>query len=191
MPVKVKARDLKPYHYAYLCAIDGREPFLNTIVRTEWTSNGTALWLGFDTHTCCVVGPDEEVEVVAVEPGAYATERYGAWVLPPRPEIEPTETERLRAEVAKLRGLAALLPGVDTEWRPTRSGWSRAWLGIYDEEGKSIPALLVLETDNDEPLDWSVGDVQGYQIAGGVADTRADAFRDCVAAARQRGVIRE
>ena len=83
--VTLKARELKPYHYAIWSSVAGGEPFANTICSIRWSEDGEYLWLGLESFNFHKVKPDEDIEVVP-EPVAvsrYGRERYATWTLPP------------------------------------------------------------------------------------------------------------
>lgn len=104
--VTIKGRDLKPYHYALWCSTMGGEPFANTIDLIRWSDDGEYLWLMLDTHNFHKVGPDEDIEVIPLNPTGYYA-KYADWTLPPRPIKVPPPLPSRDAVLAYLRSLPA------------------------------------------------------------------------------------
>lgn len=84
--VQIRARDVRPYHYALWCSVGGSPPFANDIVHVGWHSDGRVVWMldsfNFDFHD-----PDEVIELVVVEPSPTMAAMYGAWELGPKPDV--------------------------------------------------------------------------------------------------------
>lgn len=63
---KVKARDVKPYQWAFWCSIMGGEPFANEIVSAHPSECGAYLWLMLDSHNFYKASPDDELDLIPV-----------------------------------------------------------------------------------------------------------------------------
>ena len=111
--IKVKVRDLKPYHYGIWCSITGGQPFTNDIVIVKWQGDGKRVTLMLESHNFVTgLDPDEEIEVVKfTSVGEYYAEKYGNWSLPPPPPLPvtieslTTERDEWKARVAELEAL--------------------------------------------------------------------------------------
>lgn len=118
--VSVRARDVKPYHYAIWCSIEGGQPFANAICHVRWSEDGHFLWFGLDSHNSYKADPDEVLELIdlaGVESWERSRQRHKDWTLPPpgmefhaitgepiprcRPRITDATVEQLRAELAR------------------------------------------------------------------------------------------
>jgi hypothetical protein len=83
--VKIVARDVKPYHYALWSSICGGKPFANSICHVSWSEDGEKLWFGLDSFNTLSAAPDEELELIPLDPHDYLVNKYRDWKLPPRP----------------------------------------------------------------------------------------------------------
>ena len=107
--VTLRARDVKPYHYALWSSVGG-DPFANCICLVKWSDDGTHLRWMLESHNFYEVEPDEEVEVVDLRDNlawAIMREKYADWTLPPPPRVttEPLAPDLgdLEAEIRELR----------------------------------------------------------------------------------------
>jgi hypothetical protein len=89
--VKVKATEVKPYHYGLWCSIEGRDPFTNPVVGTRWSEDGKHVWYMLDTHNFHRADPDEFLDLVPLAPHRYISEKYGDWAIGPRPSEDRCE----------------------------------------------------------------------------------------------------
>lgn len=83
--VVVRARDVKPYHFGLWSSVHGGPPFANPIADVSWSDDGSALWLGLESHNFKRVGPDDLLELVDLRGDrllADSQARYADWVLP-------------------------------------------------------------------------------------------------------------
>jgi len=99
--VKILARNVKPYFYALKCYIneDQDKPIYNQIVGIKWCRLGdNILWFMLQTHNFFSAAPDDELELVEVDPGEDHCNKP-PFELPPRPELSESIFER--AIVAK------------------------------------------------------------------------------------------
>lgn len=101
--VAVRARDIKPYHYALWCAIEDGRPFPNEIVGVKWSEDGAKVVLWLDSHNVYFVGPDEVLDLIEATPLSAGTLRakHADFVLGDPPKPKPT-IEALQARVAEL-----------------------------------------------------------------------------------------
>ena len=88
--VSVRARDVRPYHYALWCSVAGGEPFANPIVHVKWGSDRSVCFMlgsfNFDFHE-----PDAVLELIPIVPTVSMAAQYGpgsAWLLGERPAVE-------------------------------------------------------------------------------------------------------
>lgn len=107
--VRVRARDVKPYHYA-LWSSTGGEPFANAIVHVRWSDDGTFLWFGLDSHNFYTAGPDDFVDLIDLSgrpEWEHNRKRHEAWILPPPGEwprnvrLHQATVEELQAELKR------------------------------------------------------------------------------------------
>lgn len=89
---KVRARDVKPYHYGLWSSVQGGKPFCNTICHVRWSEDGKTLFFGLDSHNFYEVAPDEIVDLVAEDDtfGRALRDKYESWTLP---EYKPGPTK--------------------------------------------------------------------------------------------------
>lgn len=80
--VKVRARDVKPYHYGVWCSIGDGEPFANTICHIQWSDDGEHLWFGLDSHNTYKAAPDEMLDLVETTAFERTRAKYVDWELP-------------------------------------------------------------------------------------------------------------
>ena len=85
----VRARDVKPYHWAMWCSIEGGPAFANWIVSVKWSDDGRYLWWMLDSHNFDKRDPDEMVNLIRLAPSEQMRKKYGSWTLPP-PPVPPT-----------------------------------------------------------------------------------------------------
>lgn len=70
--VQIRARDVKPYHWAVWCTVgDSTRPFANTIVSRKWSEDGEKIWFMLDTHNFDSAGPDEMLWLVREDPTGW------------------------------------------------------------------------------------------------------------------------
>lgn len=95
--IKIKARDVKPYFYALKCTVgDHDKPIDNQIVGVKWCSFGdNLLWFMLETYNFFSAAPDDELELIKIDPGEYHR-NLPPFELPPRPELPETIFERSR-----------------------------------------------------------------------------------------------
>lgn len=130
--LKVRARDVRPYHHAFMTIpFEGGEPGANAVCGLRWSEDGEWLWLYLDSHNTYKARPDEELELVDISqsPAWEAGRKLkGEWVLPPPPPSpSPRNMLALRALRAKRwKWCEGMLPrhvaGEPEVWR-TRVGW--------------------------------------------------------------------
>lgn len=83
---KVRARDVKPYHYGIWCTVGGGQPFNNVICGVRWSDDGARLWFNLESYNSYDVDPDEEIELIPLT--HHLKERYSSWTLPPKPVVK-------------------------------------------------------------------------------------------------------
>lgn len=83
--VKVKATEVKPFHYGIWCSIEDGKPFVNTIVITRWADDGKYIRYMLDTHNFDRAEPDEILELVPIDPDDWYKKEYANWTIGPRP----------------------------------------------------------------------------------------------------------
>ena len=66
---KIRARDVVPYHWGVWCSIADGQPFTNAIELVRWSDDGQHLWFLLGTHNFYKAAPDEEIDLVPLEPG--------------------------------------------------------------------------------------------------------------------------
>ena len=139
--IKVKARELRPYHHGIWCSIEGGTPFTNEIVIVAWMDDGKRIKCMLESHNFLTgLDPDEEVEVVPLNPSKWYVEKYGAWTLgPPPPPVETIET--LRAELAALKASLAPIPGVTDGTRDNEPYTLEDCAAIEAKRGKPYTRL--------------------------------------------------
>lgn len=95
--VKIRARDVKPYFYALKCYVgDHDKPIDNQIVGIKWCGYGdNLLWFMLETYNFFSAAPDDELELVEIDPGPDYRSKP-PFELPPRPELPETIFERSR-----------------------------------------------------------------------------------------------
>ena len=72
--VKIRAIDVKPYHYFLWCRIGNGEPFANEIVYRKWSDDGKRIVFGLETHNYYFAEPDEMMELIPVKLGTRSAE---------------------------------------------------------------------------------------------------------------------
>lgn len=60
---RIKAIDVKDYHWALWCTVGGGPPHENPIVAARWTDDGRLSFM-LDSHNFFSADPDEELELV-------------------------------------------------------------------------------------------------------------------------------
>ncbi len=93
--LKIKAQEVKPYHYGLWTCIEDGEPFANCICSVKWSEDGKSLWFMLESHNFYKADPEEEIEVVDLSNNkswSYSRKKTSGWVLPPRPT--PRRRER-------------------------------------------------------------------------------------------------
>lgn len=83
-PVKIRARDVRPYHFAIWCSVGGGKPHANTIALVKWSETWQQIVFCLESLNFDFRDPDEIVELIPVVPSAFAAERYGpdsGWTL--------------------------------------------------------------------------------------------------------------
>jgi len=63
-----KAIDVTPLDHGIWCTVCDSEPFVNAIVLRKWSEDGKKIWFMLDTHNFMDADPDEEIDVVEIEP---------------------------------------------------------------------------------------------------------------------------
>lgn len=104
--VKVRARDVKPYHYAIWCSIGDGKPFANDIVSMRWSEDGKSIWFMLESHNFDCVKPDDIIDLIEVKDASSATlrEKYASFKLGDPPKPKPTIeslTEQLKSAEAE------------------------------------------------------------------------------------------
>lgn len=84
--VQIRAVDVRPYHYGVWCTVGGGELHTNPIVAMKWSEDGTQIVFMLDSHNFMFEDPNTVLELVPLEPSAYAKEKYGAWHIEPQIE---------------------------------------------------------------------------------------------------------
>jgi hypothetical protein len=98
---KIKARDVKPYHWALRCTFGGDPtPVDNEIVSVRWSEDGKLLSFMLDSHNFYGAAPDEMLDLVPMD-SKWGREHYGNFVLPDPPPPKPTDPRD--AEIAALK----------------------------------------------------------------------------------------
>jgi len=100
---KVRAIDVVPYRWALWCTVGGSKPFANDIVHMRWSDDGRRIHFGLDSHNFYSAAPDDELELVPVEPSDYGREsgaRMHAEFLAERPVVCATCGHALAKETA-------------------------------------------------------------------------------------------
>ena len=98
--VKIKAIDVELYRYALWCTVGGSKPLLNDIVCRRWSEDGSEIVFMLETHNFMTALPDEELELVPVNPG------YVEHLKESKEEFMAKRTfivDRERAELARLK----------------------------------------------------------------------------------------
>lgn len=138
--VMVRARDIKPYHYALWCRIQDGKPFANDIVGVRWNEDGTHLWFMLESHNFYMVGPDEMVEVVEVKDkrSEYLRAKYADWVLSDPPG-KPTY-EELEKRLASTESTLKLMRSSHEQTRAADAQVAEARIGALQREVERLEA---------------------------------------------------
>lgn len=81
---QVRARDVKPFHWAQWCTVGGRsEPFANPICGVKWSEDGQRLWFLLETHNAFSADPDEMLDLMPY--ASSNASRHENFELPPPP----------------------------------------------------------------------------------------------------------
>lgn len=134
--VKVKATEVKPYHYGVWCSIEGREPFTNPICVTKWSEDGKRVRFMLETHNFDSAEPDEILDLVPLNPDAWHAQKYSHWTIGPPPKANepfraindllleaPSDVKnnmRVRATVEALQKAEAEVERLTKLWRELR-----------------------------------------------------------------------
>lgn len=131
---KVKAIDVKPYHYALWCSIEDDKPFANEICLRKWTDDGEKIVFMLESHNFYFAEPDEMIEVIALSEATYANLRHDvrdAETMKQRPpqKPKPVPAASLTEEQKKKLALLDFLEGPDPSTLPVHSMGACDWCG--------------------------------------------------------------
>lgn len=138
--VMVRARDIKPYHYALWCRIQDGKPFCNDICGVRWSEDGKKLWFMLESHNFFDSEPDEMVEVVEVKGthSEYLRAKYADWVLSDPPG-KPTY-EELAAKLASVESTLKLMRSSHEQTRAEDARAAEARIGALQREVERLRA---------------------------------------------------
>lgn len=77
--VQVRARDVKPYHYALWCSV-GSAPFANEIAVVAWAEDGRVEMM-LESHNFVFEAPDVVLDLIPIAPHPAMAAKYGTWSL--------------------------------------------------------------------------------------------------------------
>jgi hypothetical protein len=132
--VMVRARDIKPYHYAVWCRFENGKPFCNAICSARWSEDGKKLWFMLESHNFFDAEPDEMVEVVEMKGKHfdYLRVKYADWVLPDPPG-KPTY-EELEKKLASVESTLKLMRTSHEQTRAEDERAAEARIGALQRE---------------------------------------------------------
>lgn len=137
----VRARDIKPYHYALWCRIQDGKPFCNDICGVRWSEDGKKLWFMLESHNFFDAEPDEMVEVVEVKSkhSEYLRAKYADWALPDPPS-KPTY-EELEKKLASTESTLKLMRLSHEQTRAEDARVAEARIGALQQEVERLRGL--------------------------------------------------
>jgi hypothetical protein len=152
--IMVRARDIKPYHYALWCRIEDGKPFANDIVGVRWSEDGTKLWFMLESHNFFDALPDEMVEVVEMKGQhcEYLRAKYADWVLPD-PPAKPTY-EELEKKLASVESTLKLMRTSHEQTRAEDARAAEARIGALVREVERLREANRYRTDLSSKRIW-------------------------------------
>lgn len=131
---KVKAIDVKPYHFALWCSIEDGRPFANEICFRKWADDGEKIVFMLESHNFYSADPDAEMEVIALSEERYAHLRHDEKDVenmknrPPR-KPKPVPAASLTEDQKKKLALLDFLEGPNPSTLPVHSMGACSWCG--------------------------------------------------------------